>query len=284
MKRRTTTPCCQKKQGYLQPTFFFIRAAIYLVVWSALALWFSAKSREQDTTGNPDLTRRMQSASAPSVLVFALTLTFAAFDWLMSLDPHWYSTIFGVYIFSGQRGGGASRSLALMTLVLQTKGLLQRVSTVEHRHDIGKFLFGFIVFWAYIGFSQYFLIWYAQHPRRDDLLSPSLGRQLAGGEPPALVRALRRSVSVALVSHAKRSALGLGLGATILLVMHYVDLYWLVMPVIDVHGAKPSVLDLATLLGPVGLGVLVVALAAAKGPLFPLADPRLSETVKVENL
>src|SRR5205823_5317889 len=92
-----------------------------------------------------------------------LSLTFASFDWIMSLDPHWYSTIFGVYIFAGSVTSALS-VIILINIALQKAGLLNKVSTVEHRHDLGKLLFGFTVFYAYIGFSQYFLIWYANIP------------------------------------------------------------------------------------------------------------------------
>ncbi len=105
----------------------------------------------------------MAARSAPSLVVVGLTLTFAAFDWLMSLDPHWYSTIYGVYVFAGSAVSSLA-ALSLLTLALERKGVLEGILTVEHRHDIGKLLFGFTVFWAYIGFSQYLIIWYGNIP------------------------------------------------------------------------------------------------------------------------
>src|SRR5262249_22515036 len=109
------------------------------------------------------LTIKMQKLSAPMMLVFALTISFAGFDWLMSLQPFWYSTIFGVYTFAGAFVSSLA-VLALITLQLAKSGLYKRVSTVAHRHDIGKLIFAFIVFWSYIAFSQFMLIWYANLP------------------------------------------------------------------------------------------------------------------------
>src|SRR5262249_36304173 len=149
-----------KKLGYLNPTFFFTRAAIYLAVFSGLSFFFNSNSRKQDQSGDASVTLMMQKWAPPSAFAFALSLSFAGFDWLMSLYPHWSSTIFGVSIFAGSMTSSLSL-LALLTIALQSKALIRKISTVEHRHDIGKLLFGFIVFWAYIGFSQFFLIWYA---------------------------------------------------------------------------------------------------------------------------
>ncbi|HRI71455.1 MAG TPA: hypothetical protein PK156_44785 [Polyangium sp.] len=150
-------PILQHKANYLNPNAFYFRAAVYLVVWVALATFFTRTSRQQDESGDKSLSKRMQAASAPATMLFALSVTFAGFDWVMSLNPHWYSTIFGVYIFAGCMTSSLA-VLALMTVRLQENGYFVKLSTIEHRHDIGKLLFGFIVFFAYIGFSQFILI------------------------------------------------------------------------------------------------------------------------------
>lgn len=277
-----TDPILQKKAGYLNPNFFYGRSAFYVLVWVALGLYFTRTSRAQDESGDAKLTEKMQAASAPAMILFALTTTFAAFDWVMSLDPHWYSTIFGVYVFAGCATSSLS-VLALITVQLQQRGYFRKISTVEHRHDIGKLLFGFIVFFAYIGFSQFLLIWYADipeetiwyHHRWDD----------AGWAKVSLAIFFGHFVIpflLLLSRHAKRHAVGLSVGAVIMLVMHYVDLYWLVMPTFD-HHFHFSVVDICGLLGPLGIAAFLVARQAAQGPLYPLRDPRLAETVKVDN-
>jgi hypothetical protein len=276
-------PLIQAKSAYLNPGFFYARAVLYLVVWAGLAWYFTTKSREQDKSGDPNITTRMQLFSAPATILFGLSITFAGFDWLMSLDPHWYSTIFGVYIFAGSAVGSLA-VLALMTVALQEKGYFVKVSTVEHRHDIGKLLHGFTIFWAYIGFSQFLLIWYADLPEEttfyhhrwdaDSWKPVSLGLLIGHFVLPFLILLSR---------HAKRHAKVLPLGAILLLVMHYVDLYWLVMPNFDSHHFSFSVVDVCGLLGPLGIAAFFVARTASKSPLYPLRDPRLAETVKVDN-
>ncbi len=272
----------QKKAAYLNPTFFFVRAGVFLAAWSALSLWFWRTSREQDETGDKDLTLRMAARSAPAIIVLGVTLTFAAFDWLMSLDPHWYSTIYGVYVFAGSAVSSLA-ALALLTLSLERKGLLEGITTVEHRHDIGKLLFGFNVFWAYIGFSQYLIIWYGNIPEETVYFRE---RWEGPWKVVSLVLVFGHFVVpfVALISRtAKRSRLVLGAAAALILVMHYVDIYWLVMPTLGEHGAQPSWVDLAGLLGPLGAGLLVIARRAAAGPLYPVRDPRLAESLKFLN-
>lgn len=271
------------KAAYLNPTFFYVRAVVFLAAWTVLALWFWRTSRKQDESGDPALTVKMQLSSAPCVVIFALTLTFAAFDWLMSLDPHWYSTIFGVYIFAGSATSSLA-TLALMTLALQSAGIMGKVSTVEHRHDIGKLLFGFIVFWAYIGFSQFLLIWYANIPEETIFYLHRLEGSWKTVSLTLLFGHFIVPFIVLLSRHAKRHPGVLGAASVLILVMHYVDIYWLVMPNFLHEGASPSWIDLAGLLGPLGIGALAVVLRARRSPAYPLRDPRLTEAMHVENL
>lgn len=272
----------RKKAGYLNPTFFFVRAAAFLACWSLLSHWFRRTSRAQDASGDPALTLRMQSSSAPAMLALGVTLTFAAFDWLMSLDPHWYSTIFGVYVFAGAATSSLA-ALALVTIALQRAGLLRAVSHVEHRHDIAKLLFGFTVFWAYIAFSQYLLIWYANIPEETIFFRHRWEGSWKAVSLALLVGHFVVPFLALLPRASKRSAPALGAASVLLLVMHYVDLYWLVMPNLDAHGARFSWIDAAGLLGPAGVGALALALRATEGPLYPLRDPRLAEALRVHN-
>ncbi len=151
------------KSGYLNERFFFIRAAVFLGAWAFLAYWFYRNSRDQDKTGDLKWSTLSQTYAAPAAAVMGLTITFAAFDWIMSLNPHWYSTIFGVYIFAGSIIT-ALALLALMVVRYRRHNVGGDLLTIEHQHDVGKFLFGFVIFWAYIGFSQFILIFYANIP------------------------------------------------------------------------------------------------------------------------
>ncbi len=272
-----------EKSAYLNMPFFFGRATLFLVAWTGLALYFWNSSRKQDETGDPKLTLSMGAFSAPATLIFGLTLTFASFDWLMSLDPHWYSTIFGVYIFSGAVTSSLS-VLALITIGLQKTGLLKGKLTVEHQHDIGKLLFGFTVFWAYIGFSQFILIWYANIPEETIFYRH---RWEGAWQSVSLLLLFGHFIVpflVLLSRTAKRNATVLGAAAVWMLVMHWVDMYWLVLPTFDTHGHGPSWIDIAGVLGPLGVGALVVAMVATKSPLYPTRDPRLPESIRLENL
>ena len=270
------------KAAYLNPKFFFGRAIFFLALWSGLSFFYRSLSRKQDESGDPSLTMTLQKWSAPTVLLTGLTLSFAGFDWLMSLDARWYSTIFGVYVFAGATTSSYAL-LALLTISLQRRGLLQRVSTVEHRHIIGKLLFGFIVFWAYIGFSQFFLIWYANIPEETIFF---LHRWEGGWSTWSMLLLFGHFVVpfiILLPRTTKRSYLGLGVGATIMLFMHWVDIYWLVMPNVEGHQFAFSWIDIAGAAGPIGVLCAWVASRLAREPLYPLKDPRLPETVRVDN-
>ena len=143
--------------------FWFLRAVFYFTAWSALATFFSSQSQKQDETGDERLSARMRGVAPIGIMLFALTTTFAAIDWMMSLEPEWYSTMFGVYFFSGAVVAIFS-FVVLLVHFAHAQGALRGVVTVEHLHDVGKLLFGFTIFWTYIAFSQYFLIWYANMP------------------------------------------------------------------------------------------------------------------------
>src|SRR5205823_721760 len=142
---------------------FLVQAATCFAYWSFIVLLFYRRPGGQDATGDPAVSARLRKFAGPCIIVLALTSTFASIDWIVSLTPHWYSTMFGVYFFAGSFIG----FIALLSVVvpaMRGAGLLETVITAEHLHDLGKFLFAFTAFWAYIGFSQFFLIWYANLP------------------------------------------------------------------------------------------------------------------------
>lgn len=282
-------PLLEGKAGYLNPKFFYIRAASYFAIWFLISRFFARSSREQDVTGDVTLTSRMQARSAPSVLFFGISTTFAAFDWLMSLSPHWFSTIFGVYVFVGGLVGALS-TLCIFQVVLQRSGVLARVSTVEHRHDLGKLTFGFTVFWAYIGFSQFFLIWYAGLPEETIYFTQRWFVDATGEHsswmPVSLALLFLHffvPFFVLLPRTIKRSAMGLSAGAAILLFAHYIDVYWMVMPNFsdELHF---SWMDIGALIIPVGALLTWLGHRAGRDPVYPLKDPRLPEAMAVVNL
>ncbi len=272
----------EKKFAYLNVKFFFIRAVLYFVVWGTLSWIFRSKSLEQDKSGDPELTRQMQRISPVSMYLFAFSLTFAAIDWVMSLLPTWYSTIFGVYVFAGSATSSLA-VLALMTVALQRGGLGSPLSTVEHRHDIGKLLFGFTVFWAYIAFDQFFLIWYANIPEETIFYKMRWENGWQAVSYLMLFGHFWVPFLLLLSRHVKRNFFGLALGATILLCMHYVDVYWLIMPNYD-RNFHASWIDLGGLMAPLGILGWWLAYRAGRDPVYPVNDPRMPEAVELVNL
>ncbi len=159
------------------PVFWLIRAALFFGVWALLAKFFVGNSVKQDATGDVALTRRMEKFAPPAFILFGLSLAFAAIDWGMSLEPHWFSTMYPVYFFAASCCGFFSLQILLMNFVQRTGRLTTEISA-EHYQDAGKLLFAFgIVFWAYIAFSQYMLIWYANIPEETPWY---MARQMGG--------------------------------------------------------------------------------------------------------
>jgi hypothetical protein len=270
------------KQGYLNGPFFALRAAVYFGLWIVLARWYLGRSTAQDVSGDAELTSRMEKRSAPAMLLFALTATFAAFDFVMSLDPHWYSTIFGVYVFAGSVMAFCA-TLALTMMLTQASGRLRDVLTVEHYHDVGKLLFAFVFFWGYIAFSQFMLIWYANIPEETRWYRV----RFDGGWLTLSLALLFGHFLVPFVGllprGAKRRKSLLAFWAVLLLVMHYVDLLWLIGPTAG-GGVSFGIIEVLCLAGVGGLYVAGFFVLARSRSLIPLRDPRLGESVAFENL
>jgi hypothetical protein len=271
------------KASYLNRNFFLVRAAVYFGSWTLLSLWFLRRSVKQDTTGDVPTTLRMIQLSAPALFVFAVTVTFASIDWIMSLDPHWYSTIFGVYYFSGCLVG-IFAVMALLAVAMRRAGLTGGAITTEHFHDLGKLLFAFTVFWAYIGFSQYFLIWYGNIPEETTFY---LHRSEGSWMTLTIVLAVGHfglPFLYLMSRNVKRRTGLLAVGSVWMLLMHYLDMYWLVMPVHHHHAVHFGILDVTTLLGIGGVFFAAVAWQMRRRALVPVRDPRLAESLGFENL
>lgn len=273
----------QWKAPYLNVPFFVVRAVIYFGAWSFIALLYYRLSRGQDSTGDPLVSARLRRLAGPSIIVLAITQTFASVDWIMSLTPRWYSTIFGVYFFAGSFVGFIAL-LSFLAVAMRRAGLLDTVISAEHLHDVGKLLFGFTAFWAYIGFSQFFLIWYANIPEETTWYKTRIESSwlavslllMAGHFLAPFFYLMGRSV--------KRSGSTLAVGAIWLLVMHYVDLYWQVMPTLHPEGLRPSVLDVAAFLAVGGCFVGAASWLMRRQALVPLRDPRIAESLAFENV
>jgi hypothetical protein len=270
-----------KKRWYLSHGFFFLRFVIYFVGLSTVALALRRNSVSQDEDGNPLRTLKMRKLGIAGIPIFAFSLTFSAFDWLMGLDYKWGSTMWGVYIFAGAAGSSMSL-LVLLTTWLRNKGYLKGV-TVEHYHVMGKLMLAFCIFWAYIGFSQYMLIWYANIPEETEYF---IRRNIASWHTLSTLLVVGRfflPFPLLLLQWTKKTMRMICSVAGWMLVMQYLDLYVIIMPMLHKTGFSPSVLDLFTLLGIGGtLGALFLWILP-KSNLFPLKDPRLPESLRLSN-
>ncbi len=277
-----------KKRPYLNRTFFTIRWVAYFLFWAGLARVFLKTSHRQDTHREARLTVRLEKLSAPALVLFALTTTFAAFDLLMSLDPHWFSTIFGVYYFSGGMLGLFAFTIIGLGL-LKRRGFLTTAVSTEHQHDLGKWLFVFVFFWGYIAFSQYMLIWYGNIPEETGWFARH-GADTAHPNPwsGVLVALLFGHLLIPfaglLSRHVKRRFALLVFWAVWLLAFHWIDLWWLVMPQYDATSLVFGVPEIATFVGIGGFFLAALGWAAGDRPLAPVGDPRLAEALHFQNL
>lgn len=268
----------QHKQPYLNPGFFIGRTVFYFAAWILVAWLLNRMSLAQDRTGEPRLARRMQVVSAPGLGLYALTATFASFDWLMSLDPHWYSTIYGVY-FVGGHGLSAFAFLSVVALYLSRREPLSRALAPRHFHDYGKLMLAFVMLWAYFAFSQFLIIWSGNLPGE---ITFYLAR-LAGGWQwvgLALVVAHFALPFVLLLSRSlKRRGRTLAAVALLVLVMRWVDLHWQVAPVFAPGSITFHWLDPAAVLAVGGLWVALFARELGRRPLLPVNAPYLEEAL-----
>ncbi|MCH2134843.1 MAG: hypothetical protein MK116_13970, partial [Phycisphaerales bacterium] len=221
-----------EKAPYLNVTFWAIRAVVFFAIWALLARFYFRLSRRQDATGDVQITNTMQWFAPLAMILYALSQTFASYDWIMSLQPKWFSTMFGVYFFAVSATGFFSCILVLVYF-LQKSGRVRLAITREHYHDLGKLLFAFgVVFWAYIGFSQYMLIWYANIPIETSWFFP---RQLESWFWVSQILIFGHFVLpfLLLVSRwPKRFRGSIALIAGWMVLMLCVDVYWLVIPTV----------------------------------------------------
>lgn len=281
-----------EKTRWLTPGWFTIRAMIYFAIWSFLALYYYRGSVHQDETGDKSVTDRLQYWSGPAVMLFCGATSFAAFDWVMSLAPMWFSTMFGVYLFAGSVLA-AHCVIAVGTYVLQQQGAMRDEVTIEHYHDLGKLMFGFVFFWTYISFSQYLLIWYGNIPEETEWF---YHRQHGSWGMLALVLIFFHWMLpfAGLMSrHVRRNPKLVFGWAVYLLFVHFIDIYWMIMPeALPTAGSDHSSMGgvtgvLSSLLCVAGMLALFTGLVlrvAQQTKVVAVQDPRLRESIAFENI
>jgi hypothetical protein len=283
-----------KGKGFIwfTPMLFALRLVVYFGVFSVMGWFYWTRSIKQDETGDAELTTKREWWAPLSTAAFALTTTFMAFDLLMSLDPAWYSTMFGVIFFANSFTAGIAMTI-LVCMVLQKKGYLKTVNT-EHYHDLGKLLFAFVFFWGYVSFSQFMLIWYASLPETTywfeihGMTTVETAPQYGSGWTYLSLLMLFGHLLVPfgflLSRHVKRNLTALAFAATWMLLMVYLDFYWYVMPFFDVQSVAvtfglPEIGALCLL-----MAVVLAAFVRRYARHAPLAhgDPRLHETTALD--
>ena len=276
-----TNPMMLHKTGFLSQKAFTLRWIIYFVIWTGYAMFFWRSSVSQDKDGDLKITRRLENYSGFALMICALSLAGAAFDLLMSVDPLWFSTMFGVYYWAG----GFVTFFAVLTLAtmgLQNTGRLTRIVSPEHFHDYGKAMFGFTFFWGYIAFSQYMLYWYANIPEETSwfLLRSQNGWGWVG---LVTIFATWLLPFAGLMSrYAKRRRKMLAFWACWIIVAQWINLYWVVMPEFS-ETFVFSPMDVTGFLGVGGIWLAGVVRLAMGNSLVPLRDPRLEDSLRFEN-
>jgi hypothetical protein len=283
----------QPKQVFLNIPLVVLRSLVYFGIWVYLATRLRGLSLQQDRTGDKWLSNKARFTSSWGMLAFALSVAFFAFDWLMALtDFRFFSTMWGVYFFAGC----VFASVPVVVIVLHSllrAGKLKGAVTSEHFHDLGKFMFGFTVFWAYIAFGQYFLIWYSNIPEETAFYN---ARNVGVWHGLSLVLGLGHFVLpfyVLLWKFIRRSPALLALVAVYMLVMHVADIYWIVRPAVQfvepghtpvfADIAKGLWIDLAGILGVMLVWGGLLVRMIVRTPLVPLHDPRIGEALRHRN-
>jgi hypothetical protein len=275
------------KIGYLNTKFFAIRFVVYFGFWTWLSSFFLNKSLGQDKETNPETAAKtvvtMRRAAGPAMIGFALTITFCAIDLIMTLDPQWFSTMFGVYYFASCVLA-VNSSLALTLMWLQSKGRLTSSVTVHHFHDLGKMVFAFTIFWAYIGFSQFMLQWYANIPEETLWWKERFVNSWGTFSWVLLFGHFVIPFFGLMSRWVKRSRKALAFWCIWQLVMIYLDMYWLVMPTLGVDEVPFQLIDLTCWIGVLSLFIAGVAYRAKGLDLLATNDPRLPKSLAFENI
>lgn len=269
----------QFKAPYLNVPFFLLRTLFYFACWIALAHFFNRWSRQQDETGDPAMADRMETLSGPGLVLFGATVTFASFDWVMSLEPHWFSTVFGLSFMVGQVLTAFPFAIA-MTAYLSNRKPMSEAVTAGHFHDLGKLTLAFVMLWAYLSFSQFLIIWSGNLPEE----TPYYLKRLTGGwqyfQLALILFHFVLPFFLLLSRSLKRTGARLVKVAGLILLMRLVDVYMQIIPAGHHSEFHFSWMDLAA---PVGIGGLWLSAFLRQleiRPVLPVRDPHFAEALE----
>ena len=274
-----TTAALQQKVKYLNPSFFLIRAAVYFLFWSLLALLLNWLSLEQDRTADKNIRKRLQVVSGPGLGLLIISMTFASIDWIMSLEPAWMSTIFGLIFVASSSLSALAFTIVVMSW-LRKRDPMNRVAQTPHFHDWGNLLLALVMLWAYFAFSQYLIIWSGNLPEETTWY---VARTHDGWGVIAIAIAILQFAFpfLTLLSRAaKTSSERLASLAVLILVMRFVDAIWLIEPAFNQEHFHLSWMDLVAPIAIGGLWVAAFAWQLQKRALVPINDPQLEQALE----
>jgi hypothetical protein len=267
------------QRDYLTPNGFRIRAIVYFVIWLVLVFIFNRWSREQDANREDrGLRRRLKMLAGPGIILYVFVMSFAAIDWVMSISPHWASTIYGFLFIAGQLISSMSLMIAVVVLLART-GPLSDVLQPRHIHDLGKLLLAFLMLWAYFDFSQLLIIWSGNQPEEISFYRTRLYSEWGVVAVVVVIFHFFVPFFLLLSRDLKRNTKLLPKVALWLIFMRVVDLFWMTRPEFTPN-AWPNLWDLAALLALGGLWFFVFAGQLKQLPLLPLGDPKLAEGIE----
>lgn len=262
------------KAWYLQPGFFVVRAVAYFAVWMLMGRFMLRYSLEQDATGNPGTVTKLQMFGRGAIVLYVVTMTLASVDWMMSIEPHWYSTIYGLLVIAGQVLSAFAFAIAILTLLSEHQPVA-RVATSERFHDLGKMLLAFVMVYAYFAFSQFLIIWSGNIPEE----TPWYLKRITGGwvylavALPAFHFFL--PFFILLSRKLKQNPRRLVFVALLMLFMRLVDLYWMITPAFSPGKFVLHWMDVAAVLGVGGVWLATFLWQLQGRPILPLRDPAL---------
>ncbi|PYP89049.1 MAG: hypothetical protein DMF61_04975 [Blastocatellia bacterium AA13] len=268
----------QQKQLYLNVPFFLARAAFYFAVWIAVASTLNRWSRRQDRTGDRMLTSKLQGLSGPGLLLYGLTVTFSSIDWVMSLDPRWFSTIYGMLFMGGQGLSAMAFVIAVLAILSGDKPMSEVVRPAQF-HDLGKLMLAFLMLWAYFAFSQYLIIWAGNLPEEIPWYTRRIQSSWKWVGLGLIVLHFMLPFVLLLSRELKRNRRSLTLLAGIVILMRFVDLMWMTGP--EFHGGSFGVhwMDIVMPVGIGGIWLAFFATRLAERPLLPIRDPYIEDAL-----
>lgn len=280
-----THPTVAAKTEYLNIPFFIIRAVIYFAIWIYGAFYFVRGSVKQDESaaGSRKIADRLRGAGAPWIIIYVMTMTFAGIDWGMSLTPTWFSGIYSVILMSQQTITAMALLIGVMVLLASLHPSIDEILTSKRLQDLGNFLMAFLLFWAYVSFSQLIIIWSNNTVETSSWYVVRFHEPWRALSGFLLFFGFFAPFAVLFSRWVKRKRLLLTLTAAYTMLISLIHLFWVIVPTFDRSGFQLQFLDIAALVGLSGIWLAAFASQLRKRPLLPLHDPRLSTHVLADS-